>query len=111
MPAPMECGLINYREAFKVALSVGFQGILCTEHYGGDGLCVTASNQDYLRRHVLPKTDGYALGQSQVAQGRQQPAAVAHLAAPSRTDAASRTRGGRTTSPASLSPTGFNEEP
>ncbi|MEV7660551.1 sugar phosphate isomerase/epimerase family protein [Paenarthrobacter sp. NPDC089316] len=74
MPAPMESGLINYREAFKVALSVGFQGILCTEHYGGDGLSVTASNQDYLRRHVLPKADGYALGKSQVAQGRQQPA-------------------------------------
>jgi sugar phosphate isomerase/epimerase len=76
MPAPMEYGLINYREAFKVALSVGFQGILCTEHYGGDGLSITASNQDYLRRHVLPKTDGYALGQSKVAQGRQQPAAT-----------------------------------
>jgi sugar phosphate isomerase/epimerase len=74
MPVPMESGLINYREAFKVALSVGFQGILCTEHYGGDGLSITASNQDYLRRHVLPKTDGYALGQSKVAQGRQQPA-------------------------------------
>jgi sugar phosphate isomerase/epimerase len=76
MPAPMESGLINYREAFKVALSVGFQGILCTEHYGGDGLSVTASNQEYLRRHVLPKNDGYALGKSQVAQGRQQPSAV-----------------------------------
>ncbi|TPV53231.1 sugar phosphate isomerase/epimerase [Pseudarthrobacter phenanthrenivorans] len=77
MPSPMESGLINYREAFKVALSVGFQGILCTEHYGGDGLSVTASNQEYLRRHVLPKTDGYALGRSEVAQGRQQPAAFA----------------------------------
>ena len=76
MPAPMESGLINYREAFKIALSVGFQGILCTEHYGGDGLSVTASNQDYLRRRILPKTDGYALGRSQVAQGRQQPATV-----------------------------------
>ncbi|MDF2051672.1 sugar phosphate isomerase/epimerase family protein [Arthrobacter sp. Cr_A7] len=75
MPAPMESGLINYREAFKLALSVGFQGILCTEHYGGDGLSVAASNQDYLRRHVLPKKDGYALGKSQVVQGRQQPAA------------------------------------
>ncbi|HEY8699639.1 MAG TPA: sugar phosphate isomerase/epimerase family protein [Arthrobacter sp.] len=75
MPAPMESGLINYREAFREAISAGFQGILCTEHYGGDGLSVTASNQDYLRRHVLPKKDGYALGQSQVAQGRQQPAA------------------------------------
>ncbi len=75
MPAPMESGLINYREAFKLALSVGFQGILCTEHYGGDGLSVAASNQDYLRRHVLPKKDGYVLGNSQVVQGRQQPAA------------------------------------
>jgi sugar phosphate isomerase/epimerase len=76
MPAPMESGLINYREAFKYALSVGFQGILCVEHYGGDGLSVTASNQDYLRRHVLPKNDGYALGRSKVAQGRQQPAST-----------------------------------
>lgn len=74
MPAPMESGLINYREAFKVALASGYQGIICTEHYGGDGLSVTASNQEYLRRHVLPKHEGYALGQSQVAQGRQQPA-------------------------------------
>ncbi len=73
MPAPMESGLINYREAFKFAVSVGFQGILCTEHYGGDGLSVTASNQDYLRRHVLPKSEGYELGTSQVAQGRQVP--------------------------------------
>jgi sugar phosphate isomerase/epimerase len=76
MPAPMESGLINYREAFKVAIAAGYQGIICTEHYGGDGLSVTASNQDYLRRHVLPKKDSYALGTSQVAQGRLQSAAV-----------------------------------
>lgn len=76
MPAPMESGLINYREAFKVALASGYQGIICAEHYGGDGLSVTARNQEYLRRHVLPKQDGYPLGRSQVAQGRQQPAAV-----------------------------------
>lgn len=81
MPAPMESGLINYREAFRVALSVGFQGILCTEHYGGDGLSVTASNQEYLRRQVLPKTENYALGQSQVAQGRQQPSGRTQSAA------------------------------
>lgn len=73
MPAPMESGLISYREAFKVALAVGYQGIICTEHYGGDGLSVTASNQEYLRSQVLPKTEGYALGTSQVAQGRQLP--------------------------------------
>lgn len=88
MPAPMESGLINYREAFKVALSVGFQGILCTEHYGGDGLSVTASNQEYLRRQVLPKTENYALGKSQVAQGRQKPASqVAHGEQPAATSA------------------------
>lgn len=74
MPAPMESGLINYREAFKMALAAGYQGIICTEHYGGDGLSVTASNQEYLRRQVLPKKEGYALGRSRVAQGRQQPA-------------------------------------
>ncbi|WP_113716956.1 sugar phosphate isomerase/epimerase family protein [Arthrobacter dokdonensis] len=74
MPAPMESGIINYRDAFRTAISVGFQGIICTEHYGGDGLSVTASNQAYLRSQVLPKHDGYALGTSQVAQGRQQPA-------------------------------------
>jgi len=76
MPSPMESGLISYREAFQFAISVGFQGIVCTEHYGGDGLSVTAANQEYLRRHVLPKRDGYALGTSLVAQGRQVPAAV-----------------------------------
>jgi len=76
MPAPMDSGLINYRDAFKIALSVGFQGILCTEHYGGDGLSVTAKNQEYLRSQVLPKATGYALGASQVAQGRQLPVAA-----------------------------------
>ncbi len=81
MPAPMESGLISYREAFKVALSVGYQGIICTEHYGGDGLSVTASNQAYLRSQVLPKTDGYVLGTSQVAQGRQEPAPALSLSA------------------------------
>ena len=79
MPAPMESGLISYREAFKVALSVGYQGIICTEHYGGDGLSVTASNQQYLRSQILPKTEDHVLGTSQVAQGRQTPAPAASL--------------------------------
>ena len=81
MPAPMESGLINYREAFRTAISVGFQGIICTEHYGGDGLSVSASNQSYLRNQVLPKTENYAAGSSLVAQGRQSPAAVSTGAA------------------------------
>ncbi|MBW4094470.1 MAG: sugar phosphate isomerase/epimerase [Acidobacteria bacterium] len=77
MPAPMDAGIINYRDAFRTAISAGFQGIICTEHYGGDGLSVTARNQEYLRTQVLPKQDGYALGTSQVAQGRLQPADAA----------------------------------
>jgi sugar phosphate isomerase/epimerase len=77
IPAPMESGLINYREAFRTAISVGFQGIICTEHYGGDGLSVSASNQRYLRSQVLPKTENYKLGTSKVAQGRQAPVSSA----------------------------------
>jgi sugar phosphate isomerase/epimerase len=68
VPAPMESGLISYREAVRLAISFGFQGIFCTEHYGGDGLSVSASNQQYLRERILPKTADYALGASLVAQ-------------------------------------------
>lgn len=68
VPTPMESGLINYRWAMRYAASVGFQGVICTENYGGDGLSVCASNRDYLRRHALPKTADYALGTSRVTQ-------------------------------------------
>lgn len=68
MPAPMEFGIINYREAFRIAVSVGFQGVICCEHYGGDGLSVSATNQDYLRRQVLPKHADAAVGTSRVRQ-------------------------------------------
>ena len=67
-PAPLESGVINYREAFRYAISVGYQGVICTEHYGGDGLSVSASNQQYLREKILPRADGYHLGVSRVAQ-------------------------------------------
>jgi sugar phosphate isomerase/epimerase len=68
VPAPMQFGLIDYRAAFRTALAHGFQGVICTENYGGDGLSVCAANRDYLRRHVLPKRHGYALGTSRVRQ-------------------------------------------
>lgn len=68
VPAPLETGLISYREAIREAISFGFQGIICTEHYGGDGLSVSATNQAFLRERILPKRDGYALGKSIVAQ-------------------------------------------
>ncbi|SFR91938.1 Sugar phosphate isomerase/epimerase [Microbacterium sp. cf046] len=70
VPAPMQHGLIDYRRAFRYAIEQGFQGVICVENYGGDGLSVCADNRDYLRRHVLPKREGYALGTSRVRQPR-----------------------------------------
>jgi sugar phosphate isomerase/epimerase len=67
-PAPLELGIISYREVMREAISLGFQGIICCEHYGGDGLSVSATNQKFLREHILPKRDGYELGTSRVAQ-------------------------------------------
>jgi sugar phosphate isomerase/epimerase len=68
VPAPMQYGLIDYRRAFAYAVEQGFQGVICVENYGGDGLSVCADNRDYLRRHVLPKREDYVLGASRVAQ-------------------------------------------
>ncbi len=67
LPAYMEMGIINYREGFKIAIANGFQGVICVENYGGDGLSVCASNRDYIRR-VLPRTADYTLGESRVRQ-------------------------------------------
>ncbi|GAA2006282.1 sugar phosphate isomerase/epimerase [Nakamurella flavida] len=53
-PVPMEYGVINYRKAVKMAIALGYRGAFCTEHYGGDGLSVSATNREYLRR-ILPK--------------------------------------------------------
>ncbi|WP_159499790.1 sugar phosphate isomerase/epimerase [Microbacterium sp. 18062] len=52
-PAPLELGVIDYRTAVREAIDAGFRGAFCAEHYGGDGLSVSAANRDYLRR-VLP---------------------------------------------------------
>ncbi|MFG2058094.1 sugar phosphate isomerase/epimerase family protein [Micromonospora sp. NPDC048930] len=49
VPAPAESGLISYRRAIEIALEAGFQGPISVEHYGGDGLSVSARNRDYLR--------------------------------------------------------------
>ncbi|MDA3923057.1 MAG: sugar phosphate isomerase/epimerase [Salinisphaera sp.] len=68
MPAPLEYGLISYRKAFEIALANGFQGVVCTEHYGGDGLSVSNTNQRYLREQILPRSADYALGESRVRQ-------------------------------------------
>ena len=53
-PAPLESGIINYRAAIGMALDHGFASPFLCEHYGGDGLSVSATNRDYLRR-ILPR--------------------------------------------------------
>jgi sugar phosphate isomerase/epimerase len=53
IPAPLALGFINYRDAVRDALALGFQGVFCCEHYGGDGLGVSAQNMQYLRT-LLP---------------------------------------------------------
>jgi sugar phosphate isomerase/epimerase len=54
-PAPLEFGLINYRVAIRKAIEHGFRSAFLVEHYGGDGLSVSATNRNYLRR-ILPET-------------------------------------------------------
>lgn len=54
-PSYLEDGVIDYRTAVRIAVDGGFQGVICTEHYGGDGLSVSAANRDYLRTRVLPR--------------------------------------------------------
>lgn len=52
-PAAMAHGVINYRYAISLAIETGFQGAFCVEHYGGDGLSVSAVNREYILS-VLP---------------------------------------------------------
>ncbi|WP_370523911.1 sugar phosphate isomerase/epimerase family protein [Cellulomonas sp. APG4] len=56
VPAPMAHGSVNYRQAIRTALEVGFAGPFCVEHYGGDGLAVMAENHRYLRRLLAVAT-------------------------------------------------------
>ncbi len=52
-PAPLDSGIINYRDAVREAIAAGFNGVFCCEHYGGDGLGVSAMNMRYVRT-LLP---------------------------------------------------------
>ncbi len=56
IPAPMEIGTVNYREAIRRAVEIGFDGPFCVEHYGGDGLSVAAMNARYIRRMLAVAT-------------------------------------------------------
>ncbi|KJQ53883.1 sugar phosphate isomerase/epimerase family protein [Microbacterium sp. SA39] len=55
VPTSMALGLIDYRWAVQEAIAAGFAGTITCEHYGGDGLSVSAQNRDYLRT-ILPRT-------------------------------------------------------
>lgn len=60
VPAPLDLGFVNYRSVVRTALEHGFNGVLCCEHYGGDGLSVSARNRDYLRTLLPAATGGTA---------------------------------------------------
>ncbi|MFD5315577.1 sugar phosphate isomerase/epimerase family protein [Streptomyces sp. NPDC127098] len=60
VPAPAESGFVDYRRAVEIALAAGFAGPICVEHYGGDGLSVSATNREYLRRVLAAKLRGGA---------------------------------------------------
>jgi sugar phosphate isomerase/epimerase len=49
-PAPLPMGIINYRDVIGMALDLGFNGPMCVEHYGADGLTVGLQNRDYIRQ-------------------------------------------------------------
>jgi sugar phosphate isomerase/epimerase len=58
-PTSMELGVIDYRDALRTALDCGFAGVITCEHYGGDGLSVSATNRRYLR-DLLTSVSGKA---------------------------------------------------
>lgn len=49
VPASLENGTINYREAICQALGLGFDGPFVTEHYGGDWIGIGVKNLHFIR--------------------------------------------------------------
>lgn len=47
-PTTLELGVINYRAVLHMALKAGYRGPLAMEHYGGDSLGVSSTNQRYV---------------------------------------------------------------
>lgn len=48
-PAPLELGLIDYRQIIRQAIQFGYRGAFQAEHYGGDWLAISARNAEYIR--------------------------------------------------------------
>lgn len=67
-PAPLELGVIDYRSMVRFAIDAGYRGAFCMEHYGGDGLSVSATNREHLRRRLLPRSARAATTRSRVRQ-------------------------------------------
>lgn len=63
-PVSLEAGIINYREAIRLAAEAGYSGMFTCEHYGGDSLGVSARNRDYLR--TLLESTGRRVSASQL---------------------------------------------
>ena len=53
-PTSLALGIINYRVAVQKAIACGFKSAFLCEHYGGDGLSISAQNREYLRS-ILPR--------------------------------------------------------
>lgn len=56
-PAPLEIGVINYRDVIQLALMEGFDGVIMCEHYGGDWLGIQAQNARYIREILRSSLD------------------------------------------------------
>lgn len=49
-PSLLHTGTINYRKAVEMALAAGYQGPICLEHYGDDGLAQQEIGREFLLR-------------------------------------------------------------
>ncbi len=58
VPTTLELGIIDHRRVMDAAAAAGFDGHICLEHYGGDGLSVCATNRRYLQDQVFPRVHG-----------------------------------------------------
>ncbi|HEY0249511.1 MAG TPA: sugar phosphate isomerase/epimerase family protein [Gryllotalpicola sp.] len=61
-PATARDGIIDYREVIGQAISLGYQGVIVCEHYGGDVLSVAAENARYFRRMIQRALSSLPMG-------------------------------------------------
>lgn len=67
-PTALESGVINYRDAIRLAAEAGYDGIFTCEHYGGDSLGMSARNRDYLRGLLVAADRSAALADLDVVE-------------------------------------------